>query len=68
MEFGSKVTINLEIGELTFVTNVGRTLGVSENTYAVLAVLGAVLASGLGSGWLIKLFATLKYRSRSSAG
>ena len=64
MVFRDRVAMNLKNGELTFETDVVRSLGVGEKTYTVLAILGAILASGLGSGWLIKLLVTLKYRSR----
>jgi hypothetical protein len=49
--------IDVDLNKLQFsgTTQVEHTLGVSQQTYGWLALLGAVGASGLGSGWLLKL-------------
>jgi hypothetical protein len=56
--------LDLERGEIACSTEILRTLGVSESTYAMLGIAGSVLADGLGSGWLIQFLAWLWRRCR----
>jgi hypothetical protein len=52
--------VDLSLGRLGAQTTVVRTLGVSDNTYAFLALFGAVAASALGSGWLVQFVAWVR--------
>lgn len=47
--------IDLSRGRLSTQTTVVQTLGVSAESYAWLAVIGTILTTALGSGWLIQL-------------
>lgn len=46
---------DLARGTLTAQVEIVRSLGVSEHTYTILAIVGTTLAGGLGSGWLVQL-------------
>jgi hypothetical protein len=55
--------IDLSRGRLGGRTTVVNTLGVSESTYAWLALFGAVAASALGSGWLVQFVAWVRKKA-----
>jgi hypothetical protein len=48
-------SVNLSRPEVRFPIKVYATLGVSSYTYSWLALIGVVLSSALGSGWLFKI-------------
>ena len=52
--------VDLSRGRLGAQTTIVRTLGVSDHVYTLLALIGTVAASALGSGWLIQLLAWWK--------
>jgi hypothetical protein len=57
---------DLASGQITCTTEIVRTLGVNENTYLILAIVGTIASGALGSGWLFKLFELLSsYRKRT---
>ena len=60
-------TIELRDGRIRRETTIVRTLGVTENTYEKIALIGAVLASGLGSGWRIQFAAWVIGRARDTS-
>jgi hypothetical protein len=47
--------VDLARGTITTQVNIVGSLGVSEHTYTILAIIGTTLAGGLGSGWLVQL-------------
>jgi hypothetical protein len=55
--------VDLSRGRLGGRTTVVNTLGVSQNTYAWLALFGTVAASALGSGWLLQFVAWVKKKA-----
>lgn len=55
--------IDLSRGRLGGRTTVVNTLGVSESTYAWLALFGTVAASALGSGWLVQFVAWVRKKA-----
>lgn len=59
--------IDLSRGRLGGRTTVVNTLGVSQNTYAWLALFGTVAASALGSGWLVQLLAWARKKAIGQA-
>jgi hypothetical protein len=46
------VEIDLRAGELTVPLQFNTTLGVTQTTYTILAILGTLLSALLGGGWL----------------
>lgn len=62
----STAVFDANTGVLTLKTNVVRSLGLNERDYLTLGIVGTVLSTALGSGWLFKVIDIVRKSARAS--